>query len=172
MKQYTDKNSVSAEIEKLNDNIEKCIRNLTIAREKRDSKGTVGALLEMETLIVDIQEFLSTIRCTLNEKQMYWTEEEIEPIISDYLRGAEHYGGMIGRLRCLKPKQSQIKWLHAFNTASEEGICTPERITFYDKEHDALIVIPTNSQHAQCLLVKDLIKHIPGFREGEETYKE
>ena len=34
----------------------------------------------------------------------YWTEEEIEPIISDYLRGAEHYGGMIGRLRCLKPK--------------------------------------------------------------------
>lgn len=34
----------------------------------------------------------------------YWTEEEIEPIISDYLRGAEHYGGMIGRLKCLKPK--------------------------------------------------------------------
>lgn len=34
----------------------------------------------------------------------YWTEEEIEPIISDYLRGAEHYGGMIARLRCLKPK--------------------------------------------------------------------
>lgn len=34
----------------------------------------------------------------------YWTEEEIEPIINDYLRGAEHYGGMIGRLRCLKPK--------------------------------------------------------------------
>ena len=34
----------------------------------------------------------------------YWTEEEIEPIISDYLRGAETYGGMIGRLRCLKPK--------------------------------------------------------------------
>jgi hypothetical protein len=34
----------------------------------------------------------------------YWAEEEIEPIISDYLRGAEHYGGMIGRLRCLKPK--------------------------------------------------------------------
>ena len=34
----------------------------------------------------------------------YWTEEEIEPIINDYLRGVEHYGGMIGRLRCLKPK--------------------------------------------------------------------
>ena len=34
----------------------------------------------------------------------YWTEEEIEPIISDYHRGVEHYGGMIGRLRCLKPK--------------------------------------------------------------------
>ena len=34
----------------------------------------------------------------------YWTEEEIEPIISDYLRGVEHYGGMIGRLRCLTPK--------------------------------------------------------------------
>lgn len=34
----------------------------------------------------------------------YWTEEEIEPIISDYLTGKEHYGGMIARLRCLKPK--------------------------------------------------------------------
>lgn len=46
----------------------------------------------------------------------YWTEEEIEPIINDYLRGAEHYGGMIGRLRCLKPKSlekqdsSSVKW--------------------------------------------------------------
>ena len=36
----------------------------------------------------------------------YWTEEEIEPIISDYLTGKEHYGGMIARLRCLKPKSS------------------------------------------------------------------
>lgn len=34
----------------------------------------------------------------------YWTEEEIEPIISDYLAGREHYGGMLARLRCLKPK--------------------------------------------------------------------
>jgi hypothetical protein len=55
--------------------------------------------------------------CTLNGSEIkwlksikdkinihYWTEKEIEPIISDYLRGAEHYGGMIGRLRCLKPK--------------------------------------------------------------------
>ena len=46
----------------------------------------------------------------------YWTEEEIEPIINDYLRGVEHYGGMIGRLRCLKPKSLEkhgnysIKW--------------------------------------------------------------
>lgn len=39
-----------------------------------------------------------------SDKIHYWTEEEIEPIISDYLRGAEHYGGMIARLRCLKPK--------------------------------------------------------------------
>lgn len=39
------------------------------------------------------------------EQQMYWTEEEIEPIISDYLCGREHYGGMIGRLCHLKPKQ-------------------------------------------------------------------
>ena len=39
-----------------------------------------------------------------SEQIHYWTEEEIEPIINDYLRGAEHYGGMIGRLRCLKPK--------------------------------------------------------------------
>ena len=41
------------------------------------------------------------------EKQIYWTEEEIEPIVSDYLCGRENYGGMIGRLRCLKPKQKQ-----------------------------------------------------------------
>lgn len=34
----------------------------------------------------------------------YWTEEEIEPIIDDYLTGKEHYGGMVARLRCLKPK--------------------------------------------------------------------
>lgn len=39
-----------------------------------------------------------------SDKIHYWTKEEIEPIISDYLRGAEHYGGMISRLRCLKPK--------------------------------------------------------------------
>ena len=39
-----------------------------------------------------------------SDQRHYWTEEEIEPIISDYLRGAEHYGGMIARLRCLKPK--------------------------------------------------------------------
>jgi len=51
----------------------------------------------------------------------YWTEEEIEPIISDYLTGKEHYGGMIARLRCLKPKSSwkpseeQMKALNALN---------------------------------------------------------
>jgi len=39
-------------------------------------------------------------------KIQYWTEEEIEPIISDYLTGKEHYGGMIARLKCLKPKSS------------------------------------------------------------------
>ena len=51
----------------------------------------------------------------------YWTEEEIEPIISDYLTCKEHYGGMIARLRCLKPKSSwkpneeQMKALNALN---------------------------------------------------------
>ena len=49
------------------------------------------------------------IKGKVQPKQMYWTEEEIEPIISDYLCGREHYGGMIGRLRCLKPKQKS-KW--------------------------------------------------------------
>jgi len=43
-----------------------------------------------------------------SDKTHYWTEEEIEPIISDYLRGAEHYGGMIARLRCLKPKPLEL----------------------------------------------------------------
>lgn len=47
-----------------------------------------------------------------SEQIHYWTEEEIEPIISDYLRGAEHYGGMIGRLRCLKPKSLEKQGEH------------------------------------------------------------
>lgn len=48
-------------------------------------------------------------------KVHYWTEEEIEPIISDYLRGAEHYGGMICRLRCLKPKSMKgAEWTKAY----------------------------------------------------------
>ena len=46
--------------------------------------------------------FLKSIRP--QSKIHYWTEEEIEPIISDYLAGREHYGGMLARLRCLKPK--------------------------------------------------------------------
>ena len=51
----------------------------------------------------------------------YWTEEEIEPIIGDYLTGKEHYGGMLARLRCLKPKpqwcpsEEQMKALNALN---------------------------------------------------------
>lgn len=53
--------------------------------------------------------WLKSIKDRVQPKQMYWTEEEIEPIISDYLCGREHYGGMIGRLRCLKPKQKS-KW--------------------------------------------------------------
>lgn len=48
--------------------------------------------------------WLKSIKGKLHKEIHYWTEEEIEPIISDYLRGTEHYGGMIGRLRCLKPK--------------------------------------------------------------------
>ena len=48
--------------------------------------------------------WLKSIKEKLHKEVHYWTEEEIEPIISDYLRGTEHYGGMIGRLRCLKPK--------------------------------------------------------------------
>ena len=48
--------------------------------------------------------WLKSIKGKLHKEIHYWTEEEIEPIISDYLRGTEHYGGMIGRLRCLRPK--------------------------------------------------------------------
>ena len=50
------------------------------------------------------ESFLKSLRP--QSKIHYWTEEEIEPIISDYLTGKEHYGGMIARLRCLKPKSS------------------------------------------------------------------
>ena len=61
----------------------------------------------------------------------YWTEEEIEPIISDYLRGAEHYGGMIARLRCLKPKslekQSETYTKRDVDDAWLEGMCDAKR---------------------------------------------
>lgn len=61
----------------------------------------------------------------------YWTEEEIEPIISDYLRGAEHYGGMIGRLRCLKPKslekQSETYTKRDVDEAYIEGMASAKR---------------------------------------------
>ena len=62
----------------------------------------------------------------------YWTEEEIEPIISDYLRGAEHYGGMIARLRCLKPesleKQGKQKPQRMISAEAKEAM--------YDKPSD------------------------------------
>lgn len=62
--------------------------------------------------LINLRSFLNTLevkeidleQCKSSDQIHYWTEEEIEPIISDYLRGAEHYGGMIARLRCLKPK--------------------------------------------------------------------
>ena len=61
----------------------------------------------------------------------YWTEEEIEPIISDYLRGAEHYGGMIGRLRCLKPKslerQRETYTKRDVDNAYIEGMASAKR---------------------------------------------
>ena len=61
----------------------------------------------------------------------YWTEEEIEPIISDYLRGAEHYGGMIARLRCLKPKslekQSEFYTKRDVDNAYIEGMASAKR---------------------------------------------
>ena len=60
----------------------------------------------------------------------YWTEEEIEPIISDYLRGAEHYGGMIGRLRCLKPKSLEKKEI---DYAEELKKCKDNPLYFFDK---------------------------------------
>ena len=67
-----------------------------------------------------------------SDKTHYWTEEEIEPIISDYLRGAEHYGGMIGRLRCLKPKSLEKQGEKIL--ANSEKTCKDEKDTF-DYEH-------------------------------------
>ena len=65
-----------------------------------------------------------------SSKTHYWKEEEIEPIISDYLRGAEHYGGMIARLRCLKPKSLEKKEI---DYAEELKKCKDNPLYFFDK---------------------------------------
>lgn len=69
-----------------------------------------------------------------SDKTHYWTEEEIEPIISDYLRGAEHYGGMIGRLRCLKPKSLEKQGEKKPIDYNEElKKCRENPLYFFDK---------------------------------------
>ena len=111
---------------------DKSLRNMIYAifpdeiKESEDEKirkALVDAL--NKNLGNGIEKYGTTLNAALTwlEKQgkssdqiHYWTEEEIEPIISDYLRGVEHYGGMIGRLRCLKPKSLEkqndcsVKW--------------------------------------------------------------
>lgn len=67
-----------------------------------------------------------------SDKIHYWTEEEIEPIISDYLRGAEHYGGMIARLRCLKPKSLEKQSEH-IDYNEELKKCRENPLYFFDK---------------------------------------
>ena len=68
------------------------------------------------------------------KKQTYWTEEEIEPIISDYLCGREHYGGMIGRLRCLKPKQKPVEWSEDDKSMALTLMRDVDQISFISKE--------------------------------------
>ena len=82
----------------------------------------------------------------------YWTEEEIEPIISDYLTGKEHYGGMIARLRCLKPKSSWRPSVEQMNTLlNVEGIL---RFLQYNKKAKILAELYEQlKKHFKSLLI-------------------
>lgn len=68
----------------------------------KKGKATEAFYNELKRCYDEKIAWLKSLR--LQNKIHYWTEEEIEPIIDDYLTGREHYGGMITRLRCLKPK--------------------------------------------------------------------
>ena len=100
----------------------------------------------------------------------YWTEEEIEPIISDYLRGAEHYGGMIGRLRCLKPKflekQDEQKPIIEMKSAEESlGIDSDT----YNEIVDECIYGEQKSQRMISAEAKEAMYNKPAWSEEDEN---
>lgn len=78
-----------------------CVKQASkVARGEND----MGACWSAERWLKSLPERLNLQPNCPQNKIHYWTEEEIEPIVSDYLTGREHYGGMMARLRCLKPK--------------------------------------------------------------------
>ena len=82
----------------------------------------------------------------------YWIEEEIEPIISDYLTGKEHYGGMIARLRCLKPKSSWRPSVKQMNTLfSVKGIL--RNLRYDDKAETIAELYEQLKKHFKSLLI-------------------
>ena len=100
----------------------------------------------------------------------YWTEEEIEPIISDYLRGAEHYGGMIARLRCLKPKslekQAQKSTIEMKSAEESLGIDSDT----YNEIVDECIYGEQKSQRMISAEAKEAMYDKPAWSE-EDTFK-
>ena len=101
----------------------------------------------------------------------YWTEEEIEPIISDYLRGAEHYGGMIGRLRCLKPKslENQGEQKPAIEMKTPEESLGIDSDT-YNEIVDECIYGEQKSQRMISAEAKEAMYDKPAWSE-EDTFK-
>ena len=96
----------------------------------------------------------------------YWTEEEIEPIIHDYLRGVEHYGGMIGRLRCLKPKSLEKQ---GGNPAS---ININKMVMEYSQTKDGDFGLPVNCQiRAYRQGLTDAISTLNFEKQGNSSVK-
>lgn len=92
--------------------LETLIPELAESEDERIRKHIVTFLLEADKMgdtPEEVAKWLAYLEKQKEKNEKYWTEEEIEPIISDYLTGREHYGGMIARLRCLRPKSKDQK---------------------------------------------------------------
>ena len=78
--------------------------------------------------------FYAGVKAERDLNTLAWSEEEIEPIISDYLCGREHYGGMIGRLCHLKPKQKQTEWGKDDEAFLDDILCKLEHDLILNKD--------------------------------------
>lgn len=116
-----------------------CKGSCGMKRGDKKPKRTISAeakeaLFDYENANIKQKDFAPNDEQKPAEQQMYWTEEEIEPIISDYLCGREHYGGMIGRLCHLKPKQKQTEWSENDKAFLDDILCKLEHDLILNKD--------------------------------------